>query len=235
MALLFSMVSVAATASAAQITDGAKGSPSDKPAIIATAFASPLDKVWQAILKEAAIPYKIIDVQEGRRRRMFVDGQITLECCFAPEWRMRKDEQLTQLFSDPFHTSEIRYVFRTGQSIPVPSPTHLKDLRFAVVRDFSYMFEEYFGETIIANSPAEALRLVALGRAHLTEAAKVFFDFEMAKNPRPLELGDIADYKMLHVRVHVSRADLLPKLNAAIAAMKKTGRIRKLLGELSRQ
>jgi len=207
----------------------------EMPAIIATAFSTPLDKVWQEILKEAAIPYEIIDVQEGRRRRMFVDGEITLECCFAPEWRNRKDEQLTQLFSDALHISEVRYVFKKGETIPIPSPTHLKDLRFAVVRDFSYIFEPYFGETIVANSPADAMRLVEVGRAHLTEAAKVLFNFEMAKNPRNLELGDIVDYKPIRVRVHVSRADLLPRLNAAIASLKKSGRIRQLLYEFSRQ
>jgi len=201
----------------------------EKVTTIATVYATPFDRVWRAILTEAGIPFKTTKVVQGRRRRMFVDGFITLDCCFNPSWRNRAEEQVVQLFTDSFHVTEIRYVFKKGNVIPIPSPEHLKNLRFAIVRGFTYTLEDYFGETIAARFPGDALRLVELGRAQLTEASRVQFEFDMAKTPRNLELGDISSYTNLHARVHISRADLLPRLNAAIAKLKKNGRIREIL------
>lgn len=212
----------------AQATQDDKPEPA-KLAVIGTVHTTPFDALWQAILAEADIPFKITEVMQGRRRRMFIDGLITLDCCFSPTWRNRPEEQVVQLFTDSFYTTEIRYVFKKGNAVPIPSPRLLKDMRFAVVRGFSYTLEDFFGETIVAKSSNDALRLVALGRAQLTEVSKVIFDFEMAQWPKNLELGDLANYTNLHARVHISRAELLPRLNAAIARMKKSGAIEKIL------
>ena len=200
-----------------------------KLAIIGSVHTTPIDAVWQAILKEANIPFEVTEVMQGRRRRMFIDGLITLDCCFSPTWRNRPEEQVVQLFTDSFYTAEIRFVFKKGNVIPISSPEQIKYLRFAAVRGFAYTLEDFFGETIIGKSPSDTLRLVELGRAQVTEAAKVLFDSEMAHTPRALELGDLANYTNLHARVHISRADLLPRLNAAIARMKASGRIKQIL------
>jgi len=213
----------------AQDIDQTPAAPSDKAALIATVFTTPLEQVWQAVITEAGIPFKRTTALQGRRRRMFIEGFVTLDCCFSPSWRNRPEEQVVQLFTDSIYVTEIHYVFKKGQSIPIPTPHSLKNLRMAIVRGFDYTFQDYFGETIAANSPADAMNLVDLGRAHVTEYSRVQFEFDMARQPRDLELGGVSNYISLLARVHTSRADLLPRLNAAIARMKKDGRIQKIL------
>lgn len=212
-----------------QNTETAPAAVPEQIATIATVYSTPFDRVWQAIITEAGIPFKTTKVVQGRRRRMFVDGFLTLDCCVNPSWRNRPEEQVVQLFTDSFYVTEIRYVFKKGKVVPILSPEHIKDLRFAIVRGFTYTLEDYFGETVTARFPGDALRLVELGRAHLTEASRVQFEYDMAQTPRDLELGGLSSYVSLHARVHISRADLLPRLNAAIARLKKNGRIREIL------
>ena len=202
---------------------------SDKPATTGTVYPAPLYRAWQAILDEAGIDYKTTIVMQGRRQRMFIDGLLTLDCCFNPSWRNQPEEQEIQLFTDSFYTMEVRYVFKKGQVVPVPSPEHLKNMRFAAVRGFTYNHQEYFGEVIDAQYPGDAMRLVELGRAQLTEISTAQFKFEMLKKPRNLELGDLSAKTAMHARVHRSRAELLPRLNAAIARLKKTGRIKEII------
>ncbi len=200
-----------------------------KPVIIATSFHGPYILVWRAILADAGIPFKNIDVLQGRRRRMFVEGFLTLDCCFSPEWRNRLEEQKTQLFTDSIVTTEIRYIFKKGHVVAIQSPADLNALRIARVRGFNYTLEDYFTHSIPAQSIGDALRLVEVGRADLTQASRIQFEFEMARSNRDLEIGGVANYVNLHGRVHISRAELLPRLNAAIVRMKKDGRIQKIL------
>jgi len=214
---------------AAQDLAQAPTTPTNDVAIIATVFTTPLEQVWQAVITEAGIPFKRTTALQGRRRRMFIEGFVTIDCCFSPAWRNRPEEQVVQLFTDSIYVTEIRYVFKKGETIPMPSPQRLRNLRFAVVRGFDYTFMDYFGEIIAVNSPADAMRLVELGRADVTESSKVQFEYDMARHPRALVLGDVSNYTSLHARVHISRADLLPRLNAAIGRMKKDGRIQKIL------
>ena len=201
----------------------------EKIAVVSANYSTPLQQVWQAIIAEADIPFVEIEVLQGRRRRMFSDGFLTLDCCVNPAWRNRPEEQTSQLFTDSFYTTEIRYIFKKGAVVPVPSPEHLRSLRFAKVRGFTYSLEDYFGETIAAKSIDDAFRLVEFGRAQLTEASRIQFEHEIARHPRDLEMGDVSNYTNLHIRVHISRAHLLPRLNAAIARMKASGRINQIV------
>jgi hypothetical protein len=205
-------------------------SPND-PVIIATSFNGPYIQVWQAIITEAGIPYKTVDVLQGRRRRMFEHGLLTMDCCFKPSWRNRPEEQRAQLFTDSIVVTEIRYIFKKGNVQPVRSLDDVSKLRFALVRGFNYTLEDYFTKAIRAKSIGDTLRLVEVGRADVAQASRIQFEYEMAKKVRNLEMGGIANYSNLHARVHISRADLLPRLNAAIAKMKKNGRIQKILAD----
>jgi len=65
--------------------------------------------------------------------------------------------------------------------------------------------------------------LLEAGRAQVAIIGKVDFQVRMKAQPRALEIGGIESRNGLRIRVHKTRADLLPRINAAIARLKAQG------------
>lgn len=210
----------------------------DSAAIFDTATPVPVsisdspafDPAWKAILAASGIDYKMITVPHGRKRRSFIEGIILLDCCAAPEWRQLPDEQAIQLFSDSFHETEERYIFRTGDEMPIERPGQLRHLRVAVVRGFNYTLEDYFGVRVTGRDIDDVLNLIEMGRAHVGIISTTDFKLRMKKKPRNLTLGGINFRAALRIRVHNSHPELLPKINHAIATLKNNGRMQALVG-----
>ncbi|MBL4788508.1 MAG: transporter substrate-binding domain-containing protein [Kordiimonadaceae bacterium] len=190
---------------------------------------TPFGAAWQAILETSGISVIETRVTQGRRRRMFLDGLLVLDCCFNPAWRNRPAETKVQLFTDSFFETRERYVFKKGQVVPIKSPKDLKGLVVVAVRGYTYTHEKYFGETILVQSTADVLRLIEAGRGHVSIISEVDFKARMMRTQRELELGALSGRVAIHARVHQDHAGLLPKLNAAIATLKKEGQLKKTI------
>ncbi|MBL4837108.1 MAG: transporter substrate-binding domain-containing protein [Kordiimonadaceae bacterium] len=183
---------------------------------------------WKEILSNAGIIVDKVYVRHtSPYRKMFIEGKITLECCMSELWRQRPEEIPLQLFSDAFYVSEERYIFRKGETIPITDTKQLYDMRFATVRGFSYAFE--LGNPINVDNIAQVLTAIATGQADIGLMNKSLFLNMMKQAPQNLELGGINAKIGLQIRIHKSRADLLPQINAAIARLQATGRLKMLV------
>jgi len=187
------------------------------------------DRVWSAILTEAGLDVEIVSAPHERKRDMFIKGEIILDCCAIPAWRQRPGEQAAQLFSDVFFQSAEHYVFRRGHGVdPVENAA---ELRFVKVKGFVYDLKAPFGAVIEVHDIEEVLDHVASGEADIAIVNRQDFERRMRLKPRPLALGPVHTVADLRVRLHRSRADLMPAINRAIAALRSTGRIEDILKE----
>ena len=188
-------------------------------------------RVFAAILTEAGIDAEFVAAPHGRKRRMFMDDVIAMDCCASPVWRQAAGEVDLQVFSDAFYQSPEHYVFRQGQVLQINRPEDLANLRVAKVRGFNYRNEPYFGETISVRDMEDVLDLLVAGRADVGMINGQDFRRRMRLQPRPLELGQIYFTADLRVRIRNNHADLLPRINAAIATLRANGRIEEILSE----
>lgn len=193
------------------------------------ANTSGLGPVWEAIIAEAGIDVVYADLPPKRKRRSFIEGYLLLDCCHPKIYRATQEEQATHLFSDPVYYAKAHYVFRKGEVVPIEKGEDLKPFRVAGIRGFDYMWQEYFGVRLDGRDHRDVLNLVVKDRADIGIITGLQFRIEQATDPLPLELGGVSAEGFLHASVHVSRPDLLPRINRAIAVMKADGRLNMLL------
>ncbi|WP_417458814.1 substrate-binding periplasmic protein [Kordiimonas sp.] len=193
------------------------------------ASTAPNAPIWEAILKEAGIDVVFSPLPAKRKRRSFIEGYLLLDCCHPPMYRDTPEEKATHLFTDPIYFAQAYYVFRKGEVVPIKDGSDLTSLRVAGIRGFDYMWQDQFGDRIDGRDHTDILTLLEMHRADVGIITGLQFRFEMAKRRWPMELGNVMASGYLHASVHVTRPDLLPKINAAIARMKADGRLDKLL------
>ncbi|WP_420429923.1 substrate-binding periplasmic protein [Kordiimonas sp.] len=185
--------------------------------------------IWEAIVKEAQIDVVFSPLPTKRKRRSFIEGYLLLDCCHPPMYRDTPEEKATHLFTDPIYFAQAHYVFRKGEVVPIERGEDLKSYRVAGIRGFDYIWQDQFGDRIDGRDHADVLTLLEMNRADVGIITGLQFRFEMAKRDWPLELGGVMASGYLHASVHITRPDLLPKINAAIARMRADGRLDKLL------
>ena len=222
-ALLFSANTQALAGQAAQAEKG------EAPLLVGLSDSFGIEAAWKAITVEAGIQVVPRELSHARRRRMFIDGFILLDCCVMPEWRDTPEENAIQLFTDVFYRSEEVYVFRSGTAVPINEPADLRALNVAVIRGFTYENSDYFGTEIPSVNIDSLFTLVESGRADVAIVSKVDFLHHTAKRHLKLEIGGTESVVDLRIRVHKSRADLIPRLNTAMAKLKRMGVLKKLI------
>ncbi|MFC4349367.1 substrate-binding periplasmic protein [Kordiimonas lipolytica] len=201
----------------------------DEPVRAGRTYTSGLGPVWEAIVAEAGIDVSYASLPPKRKRRSFVDGYLVLDCCHPKIYRDTPEERATHLFSDPIYYARAHYVFRKGEVVPINKPADLEPYRVAGIRGFDYRWQDHFGVRLDGRDHRDVLNLVTKNRADIGIITGLQYRIEQATNPLPLELGGISAEGYLHASVHVSRPDLLPRINAAIAAMKADERLNMLL------
>lgn len=186
-------------------------------------------KIWREILVEAGVRAFFVEAPQERKRRLFVSGNILLDCCAAIIWRDRPDEQAVQLWSEPFFVTDEQYVFATGKRREVTKDEDLQSLRVAVVRGFSYQGEQYFGQKVAGGSTTDILHLLAAGRADVGIISNVDFYALTKDRVGEFELGGVRVRAPQRIRVHQKAAHLLPRINAAINSLNAQNRIASIL------
>lgn len=193
--------------------------------------ASVFRDVWHAILDESGIAITLVEIPGHEdRRQKFISGTVVLDCCSIKEWRDRKEEIATQLWTRPVFYTVDHLVLQDGRTYDLPDPTNLKAFRVAVVKGFSYQKEDAFGPRVTFKTIDQVLDGVASGKADLTIVnSQEFWRLQKLKR-RPLVLGPEHNELILRARVHNSRPDLLVQINEAIKRMQASGRIAALTG-----
>lgn len=185
--------------------------------------------IWREILADAGIRAFFVEAPQERKRRMFVRGNILLDCCAAKIWRDRPEEVEAQLWSEPFFVTKEQYVFAKGKARAIDGPDDLAALQVAVVRGFTYLGSEAFGAMVPGGDPADILALVKAGRADVGIISNVDFHALTNGKPEEFELGGVRVEAPQRIRVHKSQAHLLPLINKAIANMQAQNRIAEIL------
>jgi len=220
-ALLLWAVSITALPSAAE----------DGKVLASQLEASVFRDVWHAILDESGIVVELVEVPGHEdRRRLFVEGELLLDCCSIVEWRDRKEEVAVQLWSRPVFYTVDHLVLQDGRTYDLPEPTQLQAFKVAVVRGFSYQDADQFGPKVVTATIEQALDAVASGKADLTIVNSQEFRRMQKIKRRPLVLGAKHNELILRARVHKSRPDLLVQINEAIKRLQASGRIATLTG-----
>ncbi|WP_417465751.1 substrate-binding periplasmic protein [Kordiimonas sp.] len=209
---------------------GADQKPEEPVTVKVSESSSPgFQAAWRAILEEANIKPEFVDVPEERKRRMFTSGEIILDCCTAPMWRVRPEEMNAQLWSDTFYLTREQYVFRAGDVREIEKPEDLLQLRVAVVAGFEYQDRPFFGVTVEGRDLSDVLKLLAADRADVGVISNVDFQALTIDQPNTFELGSVRIRAQQKIRVHRARAELLPRINAAITRLNRAGVLVELL------
>jgi ABC-type amino acid transport substrate-binding protein len=190
-------------------------------------------RLYEAILGDAGIEFEMIVAPPQRKRRMFVDGEILIDCCSAIRWRQDREEIAVQLNSRTFINSAEHYFYHLESNAVVKSREDLTKYRFAIVRGFSYRDDDTFGSVVGAQDIQEMMAVVARGRADVGMINPYDFRRRMQKQPLPLRLGNAHEQSPLVIRVHKSRPDLLERINKVIDEYLATDRVIQSIGPIN--
>ena len=182
------------------------------------------NELFRAILNEAGIVHTLVPAPKLRARIMFEKGESFVACCANPSWRTRPQEQMVQIFSEPFHVTEDIFVFPHGRRFAIEELSKLSDKIVATVRGFGYRGENWFGERIALQNEEALLQFVAKGRADVGIVNAEVFKLWSVRNPQQVDKGEIHDFASLHLRLHRNRKELLGPINKAIKDLIKSGR-----------
>ena len=138
-----------------------------------------------------------------------------------------------QSWSDVFYTSREIWVFRKGETFPVATAEDRGKLRVAAVQGFDFHDQESFGIRVPGQDIDDTLRLLAAGRADAAILGALDYDVRIGANSTLFEQGPVRVEVGLSVRAHKNVVHLLPQINAAIARLRESGRIKEIIREVA--
>lgn len=186
--------------------------------VVAAMQESPLyETIFREIMAKTNLRTTFLIAPPKRVREMFVDGEINIECCIAPQWRTSEDEENSQIFSKPILISSERYILpKPHRSSAQIGPVNQPLLKQAVVFGFSYRHSPPGENIIVSYSVEKALHLVARGRADYTLLDELEFLGRMRLKPKPLHVGTETAELDLRIRIHNGSKWMLPIINDSI-------------------
>jgi len=171
---------------------------------------------------------------------LFDHGLVDIEPGINPEWRT--SSPVKALYSIPFGQSTEVVVFKQGNKISIKDPKALFNQEVGIVRGYSYpKYDAYFksGDIIKVSNVSEALLLRQLKYGRLKQ---IFIGlqtrlYEQKNHPeyRQFEIGDAVSNLPVMMRIQPSKAEALPRINAAIKQLLANGTINKIYQKYSYQ
>ncbi len=168
-----------------------------------------------------------------RLARQFDIGEIDLEPGVFPGWV--KQQRVPGLFSVPFGKVVDVLLFAPGKQFPVNTPRDLSGKTLGLVKGYAYpdlreMFDSGTVHRADALSEMQLLAMLTGGRIDQILINKAVAQFTIREVPKysELVLGDVLGSFDVSMRVHPSKKALLPKLDEAIVAMKRSGAINRI-------
>lgn len=173
-----------------------------------------------------------------RAQKMFREGRVQLECCVSKGWRSAPEQVAVTLWTEPVLEVEEVLVFAPGRAFAFARLEDLRGKTIATVRGYGYAGSEYF----LRHDSPDAIALlhkVAQGRSQAGIIDRLELAYlrhahpELQAGKERLEEGPVINSSELRIRLHRSRAELLPALNAAIAAMRRDGSLQRIMATYS--
>ncbi len=163
-----------------------------------------------------------------RRRELFVRGELVITCCVNPVWRSKPEEKEIQLFSEPLHFGREVFIFPHQKQFPIPKPEALKSKTVVGIKGYSYLGEEHFGKRVDVRDPGQIVRIVAAGRGDVGLLQYEVANFHANQQNVQIDFGPVHHSSPMQIRLHKSKAAYLPKINKAIADLKKEGFVERI-------
>ncbi|MES2324240.1 MAG: transporter substrate-binding domain-containing protein [Pseudomonadota bacterium] len=169
----------------------------------------------------------------ARLAHKFDLGQIDLEPGVFPGWV--KQQKVPGMFSVPFGKVVDTLVFAPGKHFHVNTPRDLSGRTLGLVRGYIYPdLRELFDSGVVhradAVSETQLLAMLAAGRMDQILINKAVAQYSIVQVPkyRDFVVGDVVGAFDVSIRVHPSKKALLPALDDAILAMKRSGAIARI-------
>jgi len=169
----------------------------------------------------------------ARLAKEFDLGQIDLEPGVFPGWV--KQQKVPGVFSVPFGKVVDALVFAPGKHFHVSTPRDLSGRTVGLVRGYAYPdLRELFDSGAVHRSDAvsetQLMAMLAAGRMDQILINKAVAQYNILQVPkyRDFVVGDVLGSFDVAMRVHPSKKALLPALDDAIVAMKRSGAIAKI-------
>ena len=173
-------------------------------------------ELMQEIGRRIGVRMELEPLPTLRRREFFTRGLVVVDCCLNPLWRQRPDEQSVQLFSETLVRIPDIFLFPAESVFPIRNDEDLNDKRVIGILGYSYRNEAEFGERINAKSPEQMLRILNGKRGDVGILQWGVAQYYIQKLGLAIELGPAHHIAPLHIRLHRSKAEYLPKINEAV-------------------
>ncbi|MES2316486.1 MAG: transporter substrate-binding domain-containing protein [Pseudomonadota bacterium] len=166
----------------------------------------------------------------ARLARKFDLGQIDFEPGVFPGWV--KHQRVPGVFSVSFGKVVDTLVFAPGKHFQVRTPRDLSGKTLGLVRGYTYPdLRELFDSGVVhradAVSETQLLAMLGAGRMDQILINKAVAQYNILHVPKyhGFVIGDVIGSFDVTMRVHPSKQALLPQLDDAILAMKRSGAI----------
>ncbi len=189
---------------------------------------------WEAVIKDVGLDVEYISSRSAKRRKLFVEDKLDMDCCSIVEWRTRPLEMEKQIYTIPFFVSTQIIIQHKDAQIKYDKPSDLRQYRVAILNDHTQIHQEYFGSTISAANFEGLFKLIADGQADISMINEQEFLFQKAKYDWPVVRGKVYHQLLMRARLHKRNKHLLPMINRSIAKLKKNGTIDVLIGKAMR-
>ncbi|SUD18707.1 substrate-binding periplasmic protein [Aquipseudomonas alcaligenes] len=169
-----------------------------------------------------------------RAQKMFRDGQVQLECCVSQQWRTAPEQVEVTLWTERVLEAHEVLVFAPGHAFAFTQLADLRGKTIATVRGYGYVGSEYFRRHDSPDAIA-LLYKVAHGRSQAGIIDRLELAYLRHGHPQlqsgaaRVEEGPVINSSELRIRLHRSRAELLPALNAAIAQLRRDGSLQRIM------
>jgi len=203
------------------------------PMMIESEQAGIYQEILDELSKITGHQFQIRYFPYARLAKEFDLGQIDLEPGVFPGWV--KQQRVPGQFSVPFGKVVDVLVFAPGKHFRMSTPRDLSGRTIGLVRGYTYPdLRELFDSGLVhrsdAVSEAQLMAMLAAGRMDQILINKAVAQYNMLMVPKYREfvLGDVLGSFDVSMRVHPNKKTLLPELDDAILAMKRSGAIARI-------
>lgn len=203
------------------------------PMMIESERAGIYQEILDELSKMTGYRFQIQYFPYARLAKEFDLGRIDLEPGVFPGWV--KQQRVPGKFSVPFGKVVDVLVFAPGKHFRISTPRDLSGRTIGLVRGYTYPdLRELFDSGVVHRSDAvsetQLMAMLAAGRMDQILINKAVAQYNMLLTPKYREfvLGDVLGSFDVSMRVHPSKNAMLPKLDEAILAMKRSGAIARI-------
>ena len=203
------------------------------PMMIESEQAGIYQEILDELSKITGHRFQIRSFPYARLAQEFDLGRIDLEPGVFPGWV--KKQRVPGQFSVPFGKVVDVLVFAPGKHFRISTPRDLSGRTIGLVRGYTYPdLRELFDSGLVhradAVSEAQLMAMLSAGRMDQILINKAVAQYNMLLVPKYREfvLGDVLGSFDVSMRVHPNKKALLPELDEAILAMKRSGAIARI-------